>query len=201
MVLLVEDFARTVRTIRRALHGRWELYPLGTVAEVRLLSERSAPSAALVDIILPDGSGLDVVRWLRERWPCLPIAVVTGMLDADVINEISTLSVSLIAKPLDLAPIVSFLERSERARQRTNLDDVFDMAKTRLALSDREFQIVRWVEAGNALQAFAVTEGISVDTVKDYVRRLLAKTGAASVESLVISVLRDAWLSDVGCAS
>jgi two-component system, NarL family, response regulator DevR len=43
-----------------------------------------APDVALVDVLLPDGSGLDVCRALVEAWPASRIVVITSFGDEDI---------------------------------------------------------------------------------------------------------------------
>jgi DNA-binding NarL/FixJ family response regulator len=69
-VVLVEDDPVTRTRIGRVVDGHPQLRlaaALGTVAAARAALERELPDVLLTDIDLPDGSGVELIAWLRER--------------------------------------------------------------------------------------------------------------------------------------
>ncbi len=80
-VLLLEDDPAIARTVAYAL-GREGLQVehvlLVREARSRLLAPVGAPAAAILDVGLPDGSGLDLCRELRQARPTLPIVLLTA---------------------------------------------------------------------------------------------------------------------------
>jgi DNA-binding NarL/FixJ family response regulator len=192
MILIVDDFAPTLRTLLRVARTKCEARSASKIARAKEIAETSAPDAAIIDVCLPDGDGLCLVCWLRERWPHLPIAVVTGMLSADVVNRVSRLDVKFLAKPVSYTDVEHFVESA--LHPSTRVDQLFERARKDLALAEREFALLRWIEAGQKQSEFAAHFGIAKDTVKIYARRLLAKGHADSIESLVIRILREGLL-------
>jgi len=82
-ILLVEDDEGVRMGVRYALEmDGWQVLEAESVAEARELFERRNFALALLDIGLPDGSGLDLCRWMRER-SSLPILFLTAR-DAEV---------------------------------------------------------------------------------------------------------------------
>jgi DNA-binding response OmpR family regulator len=78
--------------------------------------ERASPSAVILDLHLPDGTGIDCLRRLRAspRHKDLPVAVLTGdyFLDDEVARELTTLGARVFFKPVweeDLLRIVEHL--------------------------------------------------------------------------------------------
>jgi DNA-binding response OmpR family regulator len=75
--------------------------------------EKSLPSVVILDLHLPDGTGLECLRRVRS-WPThrqLPVAILTGdyFLDEDVARELNTLGARVFFKPVwedDLLRIV-----------------------------------------------------------------------------------------------
>src|SRR5262245_51390126 len=66
--LLVEDDPKIVQGIERVVRKRWPLQVANTVAAAReILEAELAVTAAIVDVMLPDGSGLDVGDLIRSR--------------------------------------------------------------------------------------------------------------------------------------
>ncbi|HLJ04153.1 MAG TPA: response regulator, partial [Solirubrobacteraceae bacterium] len=85
-VLLVEDHivTRTFLADNLAADG-FALLQAGNLSEARELLERGYPDLALIDLTLPDGDGLELVRLVRTADgacspidPDLPVLVLTG---------------------------------------------------------------------------------------------------------------------------
>ena len=74
-----------------------------TLAEARsVLDDRHAPlDAMLLDLHLPDGSGLDLLRELRDAAATrrLPVIVLTAEGDERVLGEVEDLDAALLTKP------------------------------------------------------------------------------------------------------
>jgi CheY-like chemotaxis protein len=77
-ILVIEDDPHIRGVIRRALteHG-YTVRAVGTAADARAL-EGGAPDLLLMDVILPDGNGIDLVRELSERWPVAGVLYMSG---------------------------------------------------------------------------------------------------------------------------
>jgi DNA-binding NtrC family response regulator len=83
----------------------WNYAPFeaGTVAEARTVFENEEPSVVLLDIDLPDGSGLDVLHEIKEKSPETIAIMITG--NVDVENTIAALrggAHDFIGKPVRL---------------------------------------------------------------------------------------------------
>jgi len=77
-VLLVEDEESITTPLAEALSREgFEPVVAGTVAEALELAESRSPHLVLLDLMLPDGSGLDVCRELRSR-SSVPIIMLTA---------------------------------------------------------------------------------------------------------------------------
>jgi CheY-like chemotaxis protein len=83
-VLLVEDNRVDALMIRRAFSqagAAFDFCTVGGLEEARaVLEEGPPPSAVVIDLRLPDGSGLDLLAWLKQRphLANLPVIVLTG---------------------------------------------------------------------------------------------------------------------------
>ncbi len=81
-ILVVEDHEDGREFLRRLLHsGGHTVDAVGTCAEARERLASAASSAyhlMLTDVGLPDGSGWDLVAFVRERFPTLRVGVITG---------------------------------------------------------------------------------------------------------------------------
>jgi DNA-binding response OmpR family regulator len=77
----------------------------------RTLSERDDITASLLDIGLPDGSGLDLYRWIAEHRPALAtrVAFLTGSADDLPPGLLSSLGRPILRKPFDVADLVQLV--------------------------------------------------------------------------------------------
>jgi DNA-binding NtrC family response regulator len=103
-ILVVDDDEAIRWTLREALQS-WGFAPneAGTVAEAVRQFKADLPAAVLLDIDLPDGSGLDVLRELKREHPESIVIMITGNVQVD--NTISALrggAYDFIAKPINL---------------------------------------------------------------------------------------------------
>lgn len=107
--LVVEDDALTHITLRRVLESSGhEVDSVGTVADAY---PRLAMSRCLVlDLQLPDGSGIDLLRYVRERRLPIRVAVNTGCSDQKLLKEVRALRPdALFLKPFDPEKLLAWL--------------------------------------------------------------------------------------------
>lgn len=121
LVLVVEDDQALRRTLARTLRegGNRTLTAATAAAAVRLVRLR-APDAALVDLHLPDGSGLDLLGELRRLDPGLPVVVLTAY--GSVPTAVAAMrrgAVDFLEKPLGEAALRAAVTQALRHRPPT----------------------------------------------------------------------------------
>ena len=101
-VLLVED-DRASRQALRVMLQQWgyEALAAETVAD-GILKLDEDPAAVLLDLMLPDGFGVRLLRGIRALDFPVPIAVITGANDQDLLKQVHELRPeAFFTKPLD----------------------------------------------------------------------------------------------------
>lgn len=98
----------------------WSFVPVeaGSVAEALVQFEAEQPTAVLLDIDLPDGSGLDVLRKIKEQQPDAVVIMITGNVLID--NTISALrggAYDFIGKPINLEELRITIRNGIEAQQ------------------------------------------------------------------------------------
>jgi DNA-binding response OmpR family regulator len=112
-ILVVDDDA----ILGRSLAGIIQQYggDVTVVGSARLAMEQIANVAAwtalILDVSLPDGSGLDVLRRARAADPSVPALILTGFLDRDVPNAAFDLRAEYLVKPASATQLNAFLRR------------------------------------------------------------------------------------------
>src|ERR1044071_4003338 len=117
-VLVVDDDQAIRWTLKEALQS-WGFTPIeaATVAEGTKLFNAHLPAAVLLDIDLPDGSGLDVLRDIKSEHHDAIVIIITGNVHVD--NTISALrggAYDFIGKPISLEELRITIRNAIEAR-------------------------------------------------------------------------------------
>ena len=117
-ILVVDDDEMIRWSLREALQS-WGFATVeaGSVAEAVRQFQTELPAAVLLDIDLPDGSGLDVLRDIKREQPEAIAIMITGNVQVD--NTISALrggAYDFIAKPINLEELRVTLRNAIEAR-------------------------------------------------------------------------------------
>ena len=148
----------------------------------------SEPGCIVTDVRMPEMSGLELVKRLKERGVALPVVVITGHGDVPLAVEAMRAGViDFIEKPFD----DEVLLRSIRMALDTKVEsDVHSEERQRFeqmlsTLSGREAEVLRGVIAGKMNKVIAYELGISMRTVEVYRANVMSKTRANGLSELV----------------
>lgn len=107
-VLIIDDEPRIVELVCRCL--RAEGYDVeGAANGVTGLTKAVAQHYALVllDLVLPDGQGIEVLRRLRQQKPDLAVVVISSSADRALIEECLHLGATFLGKPFTLSELLA----------------------------------------------------------------------------------------------
>jgi DNA-binding NarL/FixJ family response regulator len=145
------------------------------------------PDVVTIDVVLPDGDGLELARDLRGRYADLGIVILTSLQDDDVLfRALENGASAFVAKSAPLAEVLSAIRHAAVAASSFTASGLAAAVarrrstQDRLALSPRETQVLRLLHDGLSVPAIAMEMFISVSTAKTYVARLYEKLGAAN---------------------
>lgn len=192
-VLIVDDHAIVREGLKRILADAPEFRVAGEAAsgtEAIKLVHENRWDVMLLDISLPGANGLEVLRAVKEHAPKLPVLVLTmypedqyalrmlkagaaGYLTkegapAQLVNAIR--KVASGGKYISSAVAEKLAWELERKRQPATHED----------LSNREFEILRFIASGKTVSQIAQDLQLSVKTVSTYRMRLLTKLNMKS---------------------
>jgi CheY-like chemotaxis protein len=115
-ILIVEDNERLAAALARiaSRHGAVTIVHTASDARSALLEASGAYAALVIDVGLPDGSGLDLIRWFREQFErrSARLLAISGHVSRELINATCDVGVPLLAKPFGQALFTRFLEAS-----------------------------------------------------------------------------------------
>jgi two-component system response regulator FixJ len=145
-------------------------------------------ACVITDVRMPDMSGIDLLRHLRELKIDVPVIVITGHADVPLAVEAMKVGATeFLEKPFDddamLACIRTALDEQRRKdKVQANRAEVEQRLAT---LSHRERNVLDGLVKGLANKQIAFAHGISPRTVEIYRANLMTKMQAASVSDLV----------------
>jgi two-component system, NarL family, nitrate/nitrite response regulator NarL len=189
-VLLVEDdlvFQATFRRVFALLGGDWKIHAhqTGRGALEALDAAGHRFELALIDIGLPDISGVEVVARLRQRFADLPILVTTVFSGEETfLSAIRAGARGYLLKgdsDSQLAQAIEQIMRGEYpvspalARHLFRLAGSSQTLSPAIKLSPRELELLQWLSKGDSYASCAQKMGISFSTVQTHIRNMYRK--------------------------
>jgi DNA-binding NarL/FixJ family response regulator len=195
-VVVVEDNATHAAHLHNAVAAVDSLCVDATTATLvdaaaLIARRRHAPALLVVDLHLPDGSGLDVLRAARRAWPTPAVLVTSVMSDEDnVVTALREGARGYVLKDASIEQLVDAIEQVLRGhapispavarhliRQlhgRTAPDD--DAPR----LTPHERDLLEELAVGRSYAEAAERLGVSVSTIETHIRNLYKKLEAHS---------------------
>src|SRR5512143_1704052 len=142
----------------------------------------------ITDVRMPEITGIDLLRRVKESGLDIPVIVITGHGEISLAVEAMKIgAVDFLEKPFDddllLASVRAALNKeADTAKHKAEVADIHDKLA---ALSNRERQVLEGLVAGKANKVIAFDLGISPRTVEIYRANLMTKMAANSLSDLV----------------
>jgi two-component system invasion response regulator UvrY len=187
-IILVDDHPIVRRGLRDILVDAFAgavIHEVGYGRDAIAMIHSQMWHVMVLDLSLPDGSGLDVLKRVRELRPRLPVLILSmhaadqfarraiaagasGYLTKDAADSELVTAVSRLARGgkyfgpevLERVALGLHPDREDRPHER---------------LSDREYQVLRMIGGGKTVSEIATELGLSVKTISTYRARVLEK--------------------------
>lgn len=198
-VVLVEDHPMMAAAVRSTLErdSIEVLATAGSAHEAYELIGRLKPDVAVLDIGLPDQSGIELTRRLLQRDSRLGVVLHTGIEDAVALKDALDCGASgFVYKTGPPAGLVTAV-RTVAAGGAYVAGELRDAiaANQRSArprtMTDRERQVLRLVADGMSNEQIATELMLSAETVRTHVRNAMQKLGTHTRAHAVVEALRN----------
>ncbi len=204
-VLIIDDHAALSGALAIAIDANVGMDCVGTASSLEAgasLVARLLPDVLLLDVLLPDGDGIDAIPRILDASPATRVLILTGRTDVDGLSraaargasgflpkesQVSAILAAIRAAVtgqmlVDAATLVAVLGRLASASRR-QADDAGEVPD----LTRRETEVLGLMGGGHDPHAIAQLLGISIHTCRGYQKALMAKLGAHSqLEAVVI---------------
>ena len=205
-IMIVDDHAMMRDGLRLLLEKQTKIEVVGTCGDVATAWQMVGdlkPSLVLMDIDLPDGSGLALTRRIRDKFPATKILILTGHVSRDFAREAVTAGAQgYLIKTNATAELLSaihtvladglHLAAMKPADHASGPPSEFAVAAQLVLqhLPAREGQVLGLLVKGLRNKEIASALSLNVKTVESYRSRLMKRFGCNSPAELVRHAIR-----------
>ncbi len=190
-VLLVDDHEIVREGLQALIDSNDDMEVVGQAGTVEEAVRRVGfddPDVVVLDVRLPDGSGVDACREIRDRFPDVKVLMLTSFADEEaLLAAIMAGAAGYVLKRIKGRELVNSIRKvgngeslldpdmTERLFKRLRGDEPDDPILARL--SPQERTILEHIAEGKTNRQIAEEMFLAEKTVKNYVSNLLAKLG------------------------
>lgn len=211
-VALVDDHAVVREAVAGMLDAQDEITVVGQAGSLteglalvdRLLtSPPEGTLVAVVDVTMPDGSGLSLVRTARERSKDIGLVVLTMLNDDTTLLEALDAGASaLVRKSSPSEQVISAVRRAAEMPGEFSASGLAEAMRRQAEspqthLTAREAEVLRLLVEGSSVAQVGRQLFMSPSTVKTHIGKIYEKLGAHNRASAVIAAVRLGLVSDI----
>ena len=207
-VLLADDHSIVRQGVRQLLESSKDIQVIAEAAdgeEARALIEKNLPDVAVLDIQMPNASGIEVTRWLRAHLPQIGVLILTAYDDDPYVMAVLQAGANgyvlktsnaddLIQAVHDVNEGKSALDPSITKKLMSNLFKRMDVKPVE-PLTDRELDVLRLAAKGYTNKAIGIQLNISDRTVQGHLAHIFTKMQANSRTEAVMRAVSLGWIS------
>ncbi len=203
-IVIVDDHAIVRSGLRQFFSEQVDLCVIGEAAngrEAMELVRKGDLDVLVMDLSMPEHSGIDALAAVKARAPELPVLILSGFPEEHYATTLLKQGASgYLNKQCDPEEIVTAIRTLYRGRKyitaavAERLADGLDGTASKLPhemLSEREFQVFLRLAKGETIGHMAEGMSLSVKTVSTYRTRVMEKMGLASNSDLTYYALKN----------
>jgi FixJ family two-component response regulator len=189
IVFIVDDDPAVRKSLARLVRAAgYAVQPFASAREFLDRSQRDALGCIVLDVTMPDCTGLDLQEVLSATRSILPIVFLTGY--ADVPKAVRALkggAADFLSKPVGRDALLDAIDRAIRRNRaaRAALSELAHDAQALRLLTAREHEVFVQVAAGKANKVIAAELGTCEQTIKVHRGRVMRKLRVNSLAELV----------------
>jgi DNA-binding NarL/FixJ family response regulator len=198
-VLVVDDHDLIRQGLARAFERQFDFEVVGqagSISEAKARVAQVAPDVVVSDVRLPDGSGLDLVRHLREANSDLALVVLTMYAgDDQLFAALEAGASAFVAKDAPADEVVAAARHALASPGAFTATNFADAMRRRMAprgpqLSQREVEVLDLLAEGLGVSQIAGALYVSESTAKTHISKIYEKLGAANRAQALMNAVR-----------
>jgi two-component system response regulator FixJ len=193
-VVFIVDDDEAVRSSLRLLLKSVGLVPSALASAREFLDkyDPAQPGCLMLDVRMPEMSGLELQEQLNLKGAVLPVIFITGHGDVPMaVEAMQAGAFDFLQKPFRDQDLIDRIQRA-LDKDRTNraaLDERTLIRERLQSLTPREREVLAMVTSGKANKIMAADLGVSQRTIEIHRARVMEKMSAASLAQLVRMVM------------
>jgi DNA-binding NarL/FixJ family response regulator len=183
-ILTVDDHQLLREGIAAVLESQEDMTLVAQASNGREAVEsfrRLRPDVTLMDLRMPDISGIEAITAIRAEFPDARIIVLTTYSgDAQAARAFKAGAAGYLLKNMVRKELIDTIRTVHAGKKRIPAEIAVGIAEHHSddALTEREIQVLRGVAAGNANKRVAQLLNVSEETIKAHMKSILSKLGA-----------------------
>lgn len=204
-VVLVDDHDLIRGGLRRAIERHDGLSVVGEAASVRealAVLNKTRPDVAVLDIRLPDGSGLDLCAEITERGWAASVVILSMYGDDDRLLAARDCGASaFVSKDAPASEVIRLIHRANDQPREFWAEGLAEAIKSEASrqalLTVREREVLTLLAAGKSVAEIAGDLVISDSTTKTHISNVYAKLGAHNRAQALMAAIRLGLIREV----
>ena len=196
-ILSVDDHPLVREGIAAIINNQTDMQVVAQAATgseaIRMFREHH-PDITLMDLRLPDSSGIEAMIAIRTEFPNARIIVLTTFEgDVDIRRSLEAGARGYMLKNMPPKELVEVIRQVHAGKKRIPAEVAAHLAEYvgDDALTEREIDVLRYVASGNRNRDIAESLFITEDTVKAHIKHIMDKLGASDrTQAMAIAVRR-----------
>lgn len=194
-VAIIDDHPMVVQGIQALLDNDSDVTFIGaahSVTQGKAFLIQNQPNVILLDINLPDGSGIDLCQFISEKYPLIAILAISTFNQGSYINKmLENGALGYVLKNVSKIELKKAITEVNKGNKFMSFETVQTLkaekatTQNNLVLSRREKEVLLLIADGLTNNEIAENLTISSSTVDTYRKSLLAKLGAKNTAELI----------------
>lgn len=200
-ILTVDDHPMLRAGIAAVIHSQADMELVGEASsgtEAIEMFSQLRPDVTLMDLQMPDMTGIDAIKTIRVQYPDARILILTTYGgDSNAVRALKAGAYGYLLKSTLRRELLDAIRAVHGGRKHIPSDIASEIAEHAGGdeLSEREIEILGRLAAGGSNKQIAVRLGISEQTVKAHMKNILAKLGAQDRTQAVMLAIKRGIIS------
>lgn len=207
-ILVVDDHEVVREGMKLLLGDEVDLELVGQAASAKEALKQAVmlrPDVVLMDLMLPDSSGIDATRDVRQHCPETQVIMLTGSFSHElrVREALQAGAIGYLLKDVLKADLIAAIKRASLGKvtlhpeaQEQLLQITLEEKARHLDLTERELEVLKLIATGYSNKKIAQQLSLSEGTVKGYVSIILDKLSVADRTQAALYAVKHGLVSD-----